>query len=334
MKLRVAVAGLVHDHIWKELPHWAGHEKANLIAVSDPNPPLRDRLKKEYGVEKEFNNAIEMLDVCQPDIVQIGSSTKEATLIAIAAAERKIDAILEKPLAVTLKDADRMIDACRKNRTRLLVNWPLWWRPQFLEAISQFQQGTIGQLYLAKMRMAHNGPKEVGCSPYFCEWLYSKENGGGAHFDYNCYGAVTFRYLFGEPKKMNAFIAKLTKKDTPCEDESLIVMQYDHLMTQSEGSWNHVPATQEATFFGTKGILHTNKKGCWLTNELGVTTELTPKPNPKGLLNGPDYLLSCIENDNPIEGVFSPEVSREGLEIIEKTYRLATKQSSNDLSML
>ena len=72
-------------------------------------------------------------------------------------------------------------------------------------ALDLAQSGEIGEVWQVRYRAAHQGPKEMGASEYFCDWLYDpNRNGGGALMDYCCYGAVLSRVLLGRPHSVTA----------------------------------------------------------------------------------------------------------------------------------
>jgi len=141
---------------------------------------------------------------------------------------------------------------------RLMVNWPFCWWPQMQDALALAAGGAIGDLWQVKYRAAHAGPKELGCSDYFCEWLFDPElNGGGALMDYCCYGAVLARALLGMPARLTAMSGRLCKEDIVVEDNAILVMQYHRAMATAEGSWTQVGKLTSylTAIFGTQGTL-------------------------------------------------------------------------------
>ena len=145
-------------------------------------------------------------------------------------------------MAATLAGADRMLTAAERAGVRLMINWPFIWWPQLQQALKLAVSGEIGALWQVKYRSAHEGPKELGCSRPFCEWLYDETlNGGGALMDYCCYGAVLARTLLGQPEAVSGMkISTGLKPDLGSEDNAVIVMGYPHALAITEGSWTHV----------------------------------------------------------------------------------------------
>ncbi|MEK6239226.1 MAG: Gfo/Idh/MocA family oxidoreductase, partial [Planctomycetales bacterium] len=165
---RVGVAGLVHDHVWGELPHWMNHPQAEVVAAADSNPPLTERIQKEFSVEKIYDSVETMLDAEDLDVLQICTSNRDHVPAVQAAAARGVHCVVEKPMAHTLEGADAMLSAVTEADVRLAVNWPIQWNVSVRRAMDMVKAGDIGRTFNARIRMAHEGPRELGCSPYFC----------------------------------------------------------------------------------------------------------------------------------------------------------------------
>ena len=52
--LRIAVAGLVHDHAWQMLPQFAKLPGVKIVGAADPNAPLRAKIRKDFGVDAVY----------------------------------------------------------------------------------------------------------------------------------------------------------------------------------------------------------------------------------------------------------------------------------------
>jgi predicted dehydrogenase len=129
--LKLGVAGLVHDHVWGELPFWKAQPNVELAAVADPHPELNERAVREFGVARSYPSVEAMLAAEKLDLLQVCTSNRDGVDAAVAAAERGIHCVVEKPMAHNLAGADRMLAAHRKAGTRLAINWPIYWKPAF-----------------------------------------------------------------------------------------------------------------------------------------------------------------------------------------------------------
>ena len=334
---RVGVASMVHDHVWSELRHWKGQPNVTLVAAGDVNEELRERVQAEYGVSRLYPSWQEMLASEELDIVQAGSENSVHADIVEVCAERGIHVVTEKPMAARLSQAERMVRAAQQGGIRLLINWPSAWGAAFQELERRLVAGDIGQVRYFKYRSAHNGPKELGCSPYFYNWLYDAEkNGAGALMDYCCYGAVMCARFLGLPQSVIGMRAILAKDYPLPDDNALIAMRYAHAFGVAEASWTQVTkyATANPVAYGSEGALSVNRDGTLLLLRPGKDPEtITPAPTEAPRRSAAEYFLHCIETGAPVEGICAPQVSRDAQEILEAGLRAADTGQTQTLPL-
>jgi predicted dehydrogenase len=325
--LRIGVLGLCHDHVWDNLPFLVKHEDTQLVAVADPNEPLITRAAVEYGC-KTYGSAEDLLDTEQLDAVYIFSSNKAGAELAIQAMDRGLHVLIEKPMAARLEQADRMVKAAAENQVKLVINWPFAWWPQLQQAIAMAENGTIGKLWAVKYRAAHAGPAELGCSTYFCDWLFNPElNGAGALMDYCCYGSVLAASLLGLPESVTGLVGGQVKDGLTVEDNALIAMKYSFGMSSAEGSWTQIGklTSYATTFYGTEGtILVEPRVGgrLFLATAMDPQGREVPVPDSKPYLqNSANHFAHVIRNDAQPWVLCHPLNSRNAQEILEAGLR-------------
>ena len=334
---KIGVAGLVHDHIWGELQHWQSLPNTAIVAVGDVNAPLRERAQGEFGIARAYPSWQEMLEREDPDIVQVAVENNAGAEIVEACASKGIHVISEKPMAATLMQASRMAKAAAEAGTLLLINWPTAWSAAIQEWERRLLAGDIGEINSIKFRSAHNGPKEIGCSSYFTEWLYDAEkNGAGALMDYCGYGANMNARFLGLPTSVTGMRGTLVKDYPIPDDNAIILMQYPHAFGIAEASWTQtVPYAESANpiAYGTGGSLAVvGDKVHW--QRPGQPAEIvTSAPAAAPRRNGPEYLLHCLETNSPVVGFCSPEVSRDTQEILEAGLRAADTGQTQTLPL-
>jgi predicted dehydrogenase len=114
VKLRIGVVGgglvaqAMHLHF---LAHMG--ERFELVAVADPSAIVRDELKRLYGLEATYADHRELLAGSKLDAVVICSPSQTHAEAALDALEQGVNVFVEKPMCITLADADRIIDAQR-----------------------------------------------------------------------------------------------------------------------------------------------------------------------------------------------------------------------------
>lgn len=327
--LRIAVLGMAHDHLWDNLPDLLACERGDLVAGADVNPKLRELFRERTGCDGLFEDYAELLDEVSPDAVYAYGATAEHAGVVELCAERGIHAMVEKPMAATLEQADRMIAAAQTAGVCLMVNWPTAWSPVWERAGELVRAGDIGRLWQITWRGGHSGPELLGCSPEFCQFLFDKElNGSGAFTDYGGYGASLCVLLMeGSPNSVAAMAGRLVKTQLPVEDNGIVLLRYPQAICRLEMTWSEAVPHQpphDTVLYGTDGTavigrdLTVHTRG----EPSGQTLDCPPLPQGRG--NASEYFLECIAEGREPEGQTNPMVSRAAQEIVEAGLRAAT----------
>ena len=327
---RVALAGLIHDHVWNMLPQLVKLKDVRVVGAADPNAPLREKVRKEFGIDVLFERPAELFKNVEADAVLVCDSNAGAVPIVEAAAKAGLHAMVEKPMAADAAGARRMAAAMKKAGKRLMINWPMAWWPSITHALQLVQEGSIGHVFHARIHMAHQGPKEAGCTPYFYGWLYDRKlNGAGALVDYCCYGAAVMATLWGKPKEVVGVARTLAKKNFPVDDNAMVVGIYDRHTALAQASWTQNPDFHDTLFLGVDGTLETQRGKLfrsatrpedfdhWGAEDRQNRKEVKiPAPKP-GRRNGPEHFVHCLRSGEPFMPLCSPEVGLAAQEILD-----------------
>ncbi|MDF1815445.1 MAG: Gfo/Idh/MocA family oxidoreductase [Verrucomicrobiales bacterium] len=305
MTHKIGVLGLHHDHVWGNLEELQRTGKAEIIGAADPWPELREKFQNQFG-GTVFGNYDELLQNSDLTAVYIFANNKDSEELAVKACEKGLHCLVEKPMAATLDGARKMLEAAEQNKVRLMINWPFMWWPQLRHAIELADSGRIGKLWEVRYRAAHQGPVELGCSPYFCEWLYDRErNGAGAMMDYCCYGAVLCQVLLGSPESVHGVgLNTGTKPDLKLEDNAVLILQYPNALGVTEASWTQIGklTAYNTTIYGTEGTLYIEPdyqgRVLLATIEDYEGSALEIPPSPAHLDTASTHFLAAIEDPN------------------------------------
>lgn len=305
MTHKIGILGLHHDHVWGNLEELKRTGRAEIVSAADPHPELRDRFAAEYGGQV-FDDADELLANEELTAVYVFASNKVSETLAVKACEKGLHCLVEKPMAASLDGAKKMLAAAIDNDVRLMINWPFAWWPQLRHAIDLAASGEIGQLWEVRYRAAHQGPVELGCSSYFCEWLYDRDlNGAGALMDYCCYGAVLCQVLLGSPEAVRGMgLNTGLKPDLELEDNAVLILKYPKAMGLTEASWTQIGklTSYSTTIYGSLGTLHVEPDHggrvlmATSENEEGAVLDLPE--SPAHLETASAHFLAAIEDPN------------------------------------
>jgi predicted dehydrogenase len=318
MSVKLCVAGLTHGHVWGLIDTWADQPEVELTAVADSTPLLE---KARARFQRTYDDWRTMLQTEQPDIVLACADNRTSAQIAIAGLEAGAHVMVEKPMAADLTDAQAMWETAQRTRRLLMINWPTRWNPAYQALFRRARAGEFGQIFEFRFRIGHAGPREIGCDPYFVEWLYDEHlNGGGALIDFGGYGAVMAIDLLGMPESVLATRGNFTKPYAISDDHAVLVLRYPRAVAVLEATWaqmgtdgapNPIVYGTEATAGVSDGKLRIHRRG-----ESPVMEE--PEPLPVGERNPAEYFLRCIRENRAPEGVLNPEVSLQAQAVLER----------------
>lgn len=316
MSIRLGVAGLTHGHVWGLIDSWANVEGASveLAAVADSTGLLE---KGRSRFTRAYTDWREMLDSESLDAVLVTSNNVESSEIAVQALVRGIPCMVEKPMAATAADADRMLKAMEDSGTLLMINWPIAWRPAIRHLASSLE--SIGHVFHFRMRMGHWGPREIGCEPEFVEWLYDEKlNGGGAIADFCGYGAVMARNLFGMPTSVFAARGNYTKDYDISDDYAVVVLKYPKMSAVLEGTWatKGFDSGPGMVAHGVDGTLAVYEDKRLVRHTPGNAEEIVPTP-PQNPESPAEYFVHCMRMEKQPVGILDPVIAADACRIID-----------------
>jgi predicted dehydrogenase len=326
-KTRLAVIGLDHDHVWSLLKDMAGEPSAELIAIAESDAGLVARAQKQVSAGVKFyTDYVAMLDEAKPDAVIVTTSNDKHLEILRQCAKRHIHYSAEKPMAVSAADAREMERLANEAKIKLMVNYWNAWVPPSHELGRRVRAGEVGPVQKVVVQYGHHGPKEIGVSPQFANWLYDPaKNGGGAIMDFGCYGAEWSIWLKGRPSRVYATTRKLkVEQNNKVDDDATIVLEYPDATAVIEASWDWPYSKDVVAVYGSKGSLLARHSTLQrrLAESRGPDVppdgeSLTLDALPKERSNPISYFVDCIRNNKPIEDPVSARLNVQVMEILD-----------------
>jgi glucose-fructose oxidoreductase len=206
-KVRYAVVGLGHIAQAAVLPAFENaKENSELVAFVSGDPVKQQRLGRRHRVHtytyKEYDALLKSGAVDAVYITLPNSMHRDFT---VRAARCGIHVLCEKPLAVTEKDCQEMIDACAKNNVKLMTAYRLHFERANLDAVEIVQSGKLGEPRIFNSVFGYQvKPGNIRTQ---------KKLGGGAVYDIGIYCINAARYLFrAEPIEVSGYTLKTDTK--------------------------------------------------------------------------------------------------------------------------
>ena len=260
--LKVGIAGLSHDHVNGIMRQYKNGEVL-IAGIAEGDQAIVDRIRKKFQIPDSlfYKDLPSMLKSVKPDIVMAFNAIAEHLPVVESCAPLGIPVMVEKPLATTVKDANRMASLANQYHIKLLTNYETTWyssNQQIYEMVNG--QKLIGEIGKMIVHSGHQGPKEIGCSADFLNWLTDPvKNGGGAVVDFGCYGANLMTWLMNgkAPISVSAVLKHIKPDVYPkVDDDATILLEYPGAIGIIEASWNWPFGIKDMEVFGKKGYLH------------------------------------------------------------------------------
>ena len=260
--LHVGVAGLKHDHVLGLLSEW---KKGNVVidGIVEKDAQLVARYKKSHAIPDSlfYADLPTLIKRKKPEAVLAYNPISEHIDVVEICAPRGISVMVEKPLATTVTQADRMAELARKHHIQLLTNYETTWYATNQQVYTMIHdQQYIGSIKKMVVHDGHEGPKEIGCTADFLNWLTDPvKNGGGAITDFGCYGANLMTWLMkGKAPIAVTAVARHYKTELypKVDDDATILVEYPDATGLIEASWNWPYSIKDMEVFGKTGYLH------------------------------------------------------------------------------
>ncbi len=193
--LKAGVVGLG----WAGQQHMAAYDAlpgVELVAIAGEEPAMLEKLGDQYEVSHRVSSWQELLDVPGLDVVSVAVPTFLHAPIAIAALERGIHVLTEKPIARNTAEGQTMVDAARKAGRVLEVVFNHRLRGDVQSLADVVSSGDLGTPYYARASwMRRRG------IPFLGSWFTNQERaGGGPLIDIGVHVLDYVLHILGEPK--------------------------------------------------------------------------------------------------------------------------------------
>ena len=135
-----------------------GVKNASIVAVCDADATRAEQFARDKNVPAFFTNVGEMMRATEPNIVHVVTPPSTHAALAIAAMEGGANVLVEKPMAMTVAECDRMIQVARERGRRLCVDHNRLFDPVIRRARALVDSGAIGEVVSVE---AHQGVNMV-----------------------------------------------------------------------------------------------------------------------------------------------------------------------------
>ena len=285
VNINVAVIGcgyvaITHLSAWRRIPY------ARVVAVCDTNKKAVEKAARVWKIPKAFTSVSEMSDSKEITLWDICTPIQTHKEIATQAMRDGFNALIEKPLTITAKEAKEIVD-CQKatgERAGVIHNW--LFEPPVLKTRSMIKRGEIGEIIGAHIDILE--PKDEPMTANKDHW--SHQLPGGRFSEMLVHPIYLLRSFLGEIKVENVNVSKVGEYPWMKYDELFATFTAGKKLAGTYASFNAPRYSIFVDLFGRKGIIR--------LDIINATVNVLPSVRPKRLTKAMDSLRQAIQISN------------------------------------
>lgn len=246
--LRVGIIGCGEVVQSQHIPSLLRIKDAEITLVCDRDEDLAKRVAQRFNIDKYYTDFSEMLEKEELDMVDICTSPKSHAALSIQAMGAGCHVLVEKPMALSLKEADDMVRASKGNKGKLCVVHNMLFEPVVMKARGMVSEGSIGDLTGIDIKFSREKDDD---------WITNKDHwshkllGGmfGEMLPHPIYIAQAF---LGNLEPLSVHTRKLSSYNWVVADELRVILESEKGMATITSSCNWPKDKAIVDIFGTK----------------------------------------------------------------------------------
>ncbi|OZB92213.1 hypothetical protein CJP46_25080 [Paenibacillus sp. XY044] len=218
----LGILGFAHGHINAYIEEWKNPEHGiKVVAGWDHDLKRLDAGSKSFKINP-YSSTKELLSRSDIQAVVIAAETSmHAELVELAAACGKM-IVLQKPMALSMSEADRIVEAVHKHSVPFTMAWQMRVDPQNLQMKQWLESGELGRVFMVRRR--HGLP--MGLNAEFAQsWHVNPLFNRDIWADDASHPVDFLQFLLGIPETVTAEIASLYNPQIP-NDNGIVIFRY------------------------------------------------------------------------------------------------------------
>jgi predicted dehydrogenase len=337
---KIAGINFDHFHMGDLLRYTHDHPGAELVGICDAQAGRMEEARRNFEIpaDRVFMDEQACLAATRPDVVILCPSAATHAEWVERVAPSGAHMMVEKPMASTLAEADRMMAAAKAGGGTLAINWPSVWSASHVYAFElAVSQRLIGPLLEVHTYGGNRGPLYHGADKIEMEptaeqkaqsWFYKRNEGGGSLLDYLGYGTTMASWYLEGRAPVEVMAMTWTTPGLEVDEHAIAVLRYEFGLSCCEtrwgtftDPWTHQP--QPRCGYVLKGAdgtiaswdyadsLHIQTRDCPQGRDMPVPPLTAPHQNPV------QHFLHHLETGAPLIGPLTPAISRLGQQIVD-----------------
>lgn len=288
--------GKLHAHNLKRIPD------VEIAWVTDVNAEAGKKLAEDVGCPfvnnwgKELDK-VDAVVVCTPPFAHCKQ------IVRSAQAGKHI--FVEKPLTLTMRQAERIVNEVKKNGVQLMVGYVLRFFPAFRAFKEILDSGRIGKLVVVWINRMGGLPGTP--------WLFDPKKSGGMTVEFNTHDVDFLCWIGGKPSVVYGKTLK-SRPDLSIEDNVWGILTFEKGIGILGSSWSNPLGFSALGVIGSKGVAIMKEHNRVIVKEADKEAEEVPlcgdaDPYYDELL----YFVNCLKEGEPVE--IDAEVGKLALQV-------------------
>ena len=301
----IGAGGISTEH----LSEIAGHPHAELVCIADTDEPLAKQRAEAYGARRTCSSYDDLMAMADVDAVIVGIPTQFHADATIKAAQVGKHVLCEKPMARTLEECRRMIEAHAKAGTVLAMSFVRRFDPNWGQVRKMVHEGKAGRPCMWRRSQATATPAVPDSSR---RWYSDSRLSDGPLSESGAHDIDFLRYTFGDIASVVGYVDHLSDYGDVL-DNTIVILQFksgDSALVH--WSWS-LPRGAGAGFngmdvIGPEGCIHEPRQedGQWVIDvskgaDVKETIPFENEPGPTTLFGGQlaDFITSVQKGTSP-----------------------------------
>ncbi len=238
------------------LPGYDKREDVGRIVIADPVPERIEEAKGQFKIAKAYSDHREMLAEEKPDFVSVCSPNKFHAEHAIAALEAGANLLLEKPMTISLAEANAVKAAAKASGKKVMIGFSHRLIHSNNKIKALLDRDEIGDPFMMRVRFAHGGPFPGWAKS---AWFYDPDIAfGGALFDMGIHAIDLCQWMMGRITAVSACM-KTLRKDIKLDDNAIMTLEFENkAMAYIECGWTSGPGFNGLEIYADNGTVINN----------------------------------------------------------------------------
>ncbi len=246
--IKVGIIGCGNVTERRHLPMLMKIPNVRVVAVADQDPQRLEKIRTHFNIQKGQLDYRALLEDPTIDAIAICVPAKDHIKLAIPSLMANSFVFIEKPLALSLEEADQLMQLAKNSSKKVMVGFNMRWHRLICQARKMIQQQILGSIRFMLTRFTTSNRY----STHAQEWKKSREQGGGALIEMAVHHFDLWRFL------LQSEVEEVFATSIPGEwdDEiAMVTARMNNGILVSSAFSETTGASQELELYGEKGHL-------------------------------------------------------------------------------